>query len=81
MTTGPNRKYPPPAVLITDYFSLLARIIVSNVAWFVDVVKMIAERAGQPVEDIMDWLLSEWFTHVCVPFLSPVEGVLVRVAG
>lgn len=64
LTTGPNRKHPPPVVMITDYFSLLARIVVSNVGWFIEIVKMVGERAGQSVEDIMNWLLVEWFQHV-----------------
>lgn len=70
-TTGPNKRYPPTAVMVTDYFSLVARIVLANTAWFLDVVRLVdAERQpGQSVDDSMAWLLDEWFGHVC--FESP----------
>ena len=66
-TTGPNKRYPPTAVMVTDYFSLVARIVLANTAWFLDVVRLVdAERQpGQSVDDSMAWLLDEWFGHVC----------------
>ncbi|KAA8911823.1 armadillo-type protein [Sphaerosporella brunnea] len=63
LTTGPHRKHPPHAVMVTDYFSLLARIVLANTAWFTEVVRMVAERTGQTAEEFMTWLLEEWFGH------------------
>jgi len=64
-TTGPNKKHPPTAMQISDYFSLLARIVIANTAGFVEVVRMVSERTTQQsVPDFMKWLLSEWFGHV-----------------
>jgi hypothetical protein len=63
-TSGPNRKYPPTAVMVSDYFSLLARIVLASTGWFMDVVRMVADRNEQSVEDFMKWLLDEWFGHV-----------------
>jgi len=63
-TTGPNRRHPPTAIMVTDCFSLVARIVLANTAWFLDVVRLIAERNGQSLEECMEWLLDEWFGHV-----------------
>ncbi|KAI5779999.1 armadillo-type protein [Geopyxis carbonaria] len=65
LTTGPNRKYAPSVVMLSDYFSLLSRIVTANSAWFLEIVRMIGEREGQSVETVMEWLLEEWFNHVC----------------
>jgi hypothetical protein len=64
LTTGPNRKHPPTAVMVTDYFSLLARIVTANTAWFMEIIRMVSERSGLSVEEFMNWLLTEWFGHV-----------------
>lgn len=74
-TTGPNKRYPPTAVMVTDHFSLVARIVLANTAWFLDVVRLVAGRQqpGQSVDDSMAWLLDEWFGHVCFA-LQPGGG-------
>jgi hypothetical protein len=64
LTTGPNRRHPPTAVMVTDYFSLLARIVTANTAWFMEIIRMVSERSGLSVEEFMNWLLTEWFGHV-----------------
>jgi hypothetical protein len=63
-TSGPNRKYPPNAVMITDYFSLVARIVVAGTPWFVEVGRLVTEKNGQTLDYFMNWLLDEWFGHV-----------------
>jgi hypothetical protein len=64
LTTGPNRRHPPTAVMVTDYFSLLARIVTANTAWFMEIIRMVSGRSGLSVEEFMNWLLTEWFGHV-----------------
>lgn len=63
-TVGPNRTYPPNAVMVTDFFSVVARIVLASTAWFLEVVGMVAERSQQTVPEFMKWLLAEWFGHV-----------------
>lgn len=63
-TTGPHKQYPPSAVLVTDYFSLLARVVTTSTAWFMEILRLISEREEQSVESIVEWLLAEWFNHV-----------------
>jgi len=64
-TTGPNKRHPPTAMQISDFFSLLARIVIANTGCFLEVVRMVSERTTQQdVPDFMNWLLSEWFGHV-----------------
>ncbi|KAI5844872.1 armadillo-type protein [Tricharina praecox] len=63
-TTGPNKRHPPTAMQISDYLSLLARIVIANAGCFLEVVRMVAERTTQQsVPDFMKWLLAEWFGH------------------
>ena len=69
-TTGPNRRFPPNAVLLTDFFSVLARIVLASPDWFVEVVAMVAERQQQTTNEFMKWLLDEWFSHVRITLVS-----------
>lgn len=64
-TTGPNKKYSPlDTRVMTDYFSVLARIVVGSTGLFVENVRVIAESKGRTVDTDMRWILSEWFAHV-----------------
>lgn len=65
-TTGPNKRYPPNAVMVTDFFSVLARIVLANTEWFMEIIRMVSEREQQTVGEYMKWLLEEWFGHVCI---------------
>lgn len=73
-TTGPNRIYPPPAVLVTDYFSLLARFVTTSTAWFMEILRLISEQQGQSIEIIIEWLLDEWFNHVCRTLVTHLQA-------
>lgn len=68
-TSGPNRKYSPlESVVLTDYFSVLARMVLAGTSWWVDCVRQIAEERdrAEGVEGVMAWVLEEWFRHVSV---------------
>lgn len=68
-TSGPNRKYSPlEAVVLTDYFSVLSRMVLAGTSWWVDCVGRVAEGRGRAegVEGVMTWVLEEWFRHVSV---------------
>jgi hypothetical protein len=59
-TTGPNKAYPPVDGMVeTDYFSVLARLIMGNPQTFVSAMQSL----GATLEDSMKWLLDEWFSH------------------
>jgi len=62
-TTGPNRKYPPSALVVTDCFSVLARIILGSTTIFVDIVRQVSEATNQQFDVTIKWLLDEWFYH------------------
>lgn len=68
-TSGPNKKYSSlDAVVLTDYFSVLARMVLAGTSWWVDCVGRVAEGRGrgEGVEGVMAWVLEEWFRHVSV---------------
>jgi hypothetical protein len=81
-TTGPNKKYSPlDTIVLTDYFSVLARMVVGSTGLFVENVRVIAGRKGQPIEAEMKWILDEWFRHVrfdlitnsCMTFITDLD--------
>lgn len=64
-TTGPNKKYSPlDTIVMTDYLSVLSRIVLASTGWFMENVRAVGERKGHNVEETMKWLLDEWFLHV-----------------
>ena len=66
-TTGPLKKDPPvDGIVETDYFAILARLILGSLEGFCQ-----ACQAAAPAEDgstdltsTMKWLLEEWFSHL-----------------
>ncbi|KAI9847676.1 MAG: hypothetical protein M1837_001924 [Sclerophora amabilis] len=63
-TTGPNKHYPPLEGLVeTDYFNVLARLVLGEPAIFIITLKASRASCGEDVEMVMDWTLSEWFSH------------------
>lgn len=70
-TTGPKKVYAPvDSSILTNYFNILARIVLASTEVFVDAVRYIGRlRAeGDTLETTMRWLLDEWFSHVSVLF-------------
>lgn len=63
-TTGPNRRWVPvEAVVETDYFSVLARMVLAGTGWAVGCVQAVGEeREG----GVMEVVVGEWFRHVSV---------------
>ena len=60
-TTGPLRKDPPvDGVVETDYFSILARLILGSVSGF---CRACEQALAENLETTMKWLLEEWFSH------------------
>ena len=60
-TTGPNQKYADIEEIIeTDYFAVLARILVSSPPTFVSAIG----TSGDSSEVTIKWLLTEWFSHM-----------------
>ncbi|RPB03146.1 ARM repeat-containing protein [Choiromyces venosus 120613-1] len=63
-TTGPNKRYASlDAIVMTDYFSVLSRMVLASTAMFVENVRACAERKGRTVDSDMEWILEEWFRH------------------
>jgi hypothetical protein len=60
-TTGPNRtKTRVDGIVETDYFSILARLILGSVSGF----SQACEKArSESFDTTMKWLLEEWFSH------------------
>ena len=59
-TTGPNRKYTEiDGIVETDYFTVLARILISNPQAFVSAIAASSESSSATIK----WLLTEWFSH------------------
>lgn len=66
-STGPNAKEPPvDGIVETDYFSVLARVVLGSVPFFLQAVQAAAPPtgAGSSLEETMKWLLEEWFSHL-----------------
>lgn len=67
-TTGPRAKEPPvDGIVETDYFSVLARIIMGSDSSFYQAVQAAApatDNTGSSLETSMKWILEEWFNHL-----------------
>ena len=60
-TTGPNRvQTEVEGIIETDYFAVLARILVVDTASFANVV---AASTAQAFDEAIAWILTEWFSH------------------
>lgn len=63
-TTGPNKKAPRvDGIVETDYFSVLARLALSNPRGFVLTLQSITAFSNENIAPTMAWLLTEWFSH------------------
>ncbi|PWW79173.1 ARM repeat-containing protein [Tuber magnatum] len=63
-TTGPNKRYAPlDAIVMTDHFSVLARMVLASPTMLAENVRVCAERKGRTMESDMEWILEEWFRH------------------
>ena len=63
-TTGPLAKEALVEGMVeTDYFSVLARIILGSLDAFLQTVTAAFSSAGEGLEASMKWLLEEWFSH------------------
>lgn len=66
-TTGPLRKEPPvDGIVETDYFAVLARLLLGSIPSFLQAVESAApqHQSKPPSLDLtMQWLLEEWFSH------------------
>ncbi|KAK5165907.1 uncharacterized protein LTR77_008831 [Saxophila tyrrhenica] len=66
-TTGPNRKEAPvDGIVETDYFSILARLILGSLSGFCQAFDIAAPPVDPPHQNLdshMRWLLEEWFSH------------------
>lgn len=64
-TTGPNAITSPlDPIAETDYLSILARLIVAGPALFLEALSAVAPTLGERFETSINWLLTEWFTHL-----------------
>ncbi|PYH95039.1 ARM repeat-containing protein [Aspergillus ellipticus CBS 707.79] len=60
-STGPNRKQTSVyGVVETDYFSVLARLVLAHPKIFVSAV---SAATNTPDDHVLSWLLTEWFLH------------------
>ena len=60
-TTGPNRtKAPVDGIIETDYFSILARLLLGSLSGFIQACKNVR---SDTFDTTMTWLLEEWFSH------------------
>ena len=60
-TTGPLRKVPlVDGVVETDYFSILARLILGSVSGLCNACE---QALAENLETTIKWLLEEWFSH------------------
>lgn len=60
-TTGPNRMATDiEGIVETDYFSVLARILLIDPLTFSNVI---SDSLSEPFDIAIKWLLSEWFSH------------------
>lgn len=66
-TTGPLAKDPPvDGIVETDYFAILARLILSDLPSFTAAVEAAAptiDGVKPSLDTTMKWLLEEWFSH------------------
>ncbi|KKK19194.1 putative importin 11 [Aspergillus ochraceoroseus] len=63
-TTGPNKKQTNVyGVVETDYFSVLARLALAYPRLFVAALATATNTSPDTPQDVLSWLLSEWFLH------------------
>ena len=63
-TTGPNRVHSEiDGTVETDYFSILARLAVSNPSALMSAIGTTALVRNSSFEETVEWLLVEWFSH------------------
>jgi hypothetical protein len=63
-TTGPNKKHAHiNGIVETDYFNVLARLALTSTRVFVTALQTVETSLGQTFEEMMEWLLTEWFSH------------------
>jgi len=66
-TTGPLAKDPPvDGIVETDYFAILARLILSSLDSFsmaVEAAAPLVNASKLNFDETMSWLLEEWFSH------------------
>lgn len=66
-TTGPLKKEPPvDGIVETDYFAILARLILGSLEGFCQACQAAApaEAGAADLGSTMKWLLEEWFGHL-----------------
>lgn len=64
-STGPNRKEPPPDWRNeTNYFGILARIVMISPNTFFSAVGVWAQGRQKSLNEVMPDLLQEWFNHM-----------------
>lgn len=68
-TTGPNRRSPQiDGIVETDYFNVIARLVLTSPALFLSVLDATAlgghPEGQQPLDAKLEWLLTEWFSHM-----------------
>ena len=60
-STGPNRVTTDiDGIIETDYFTVLARILLFDPPTFFTVL---SDALSEPIQTILPWLLTEWFSH------------------
>lgn len=60
-TTGPNKVHTDiEGIVESDYFTVVARILLIDTAAFVNVLEA---STAQPFDEAIDWLLTECFSH------------------
>ena len=66
-TTGPLKKSPPvDGIVETDYFSVLARLVLGSTRGFMEGCRTAGTTIGSEgssTDTTMKWLLEEWFSH------------------
>lgn len=63
-TTGPNKKASKvDGIVETDYFSVIARLTLPTPRGFIATLQAIELSRGETIEQTMNWLLTEWFSH------------------
>ncbi|KAF8462559.1 armadillo-type protein [Kalaharituber pfeilii] len=62
--TGPHKVYNKvDTVILSDYFQVLARMVLGSTRLFVGAVEYVGQRVGEDIEKTIGWVLDEWFNH------------------
>ncbi|KAI9673582.1 MAG: hypothetical protein M1817_002218 [Caeruleum heppii] len=63
-TSGPKRSHAPvDGIVETDYYGVLARLVLASPRVFVQAVEAASPVRGQALGETMDWILEGWFRH------------------